>query len=115
MRSKPYFGGLKHANHTMGLWVNVTANSNLTVAGVVPSSTAIQLTKGWNLIGFPSFNSSYTVADLKSITGSSRIEGYDLLSGPYHLKEMGDLETLESGHGYWIWVDSDATWIVKSS
>jgi parallel beta-helix repeat protein len=115
VRSKPHLGEFRQLNHTMGLWVNVTASSNLTVAGVVPSNTSIQLTKGWNLVGFPSFNSSYTAADLKSSTGSSRIEGYSPLSSPYYLREVGDLDILEAGYGYWVWVDSDTTWIVKSS
>ncbi|MEE9115947.1 MAG: NosD domain-containing protein [Thermoplasmata archaeon] len=114
MTFKPYRGELKTINHTLSIWVNLTKASNLTIAGHVPHSAAIQLRPGWNLVGFPSFNSSYAVADLKSITGSSRIEGYDSLSSPYHLRELGNLETLEAGYGYWIWVDSDITWIVKS-
>ena len=52
-------------NHTMGLWVNVTKESNLTMAGMVPPRTTIHLHSGWNLVSFPSFNSSYTVYDLK--------------------------------------------------
>ncbi len=115
VRDKPFRGDLTHIDPTMAVWVNVTGSSNLTIAGIVPTSTPISLRTGWNLIGFPSFNSSYTVADLKSVTGSSRIEGYEPLSSPYYLRELGDLETLEAGLGYWIWVDFETTWVVKSS
>jgi parallel beta-helix repeat protein len=115
VRSKPHIGELSHVNHTMGLWVNVTATSNLTVAGVVPSETAIQLSMGWNLAGFPSFNTSHDISELKSIISSSRIEGYEPLSSPYYLRELGDLEILEAGYGYWICVNSETTWVVRSS
>jgi parallel beta-helix repeat protein len=113
--SKPYPGTLQLIDRPKGAWINVSGACNLTVAGIVPHNTSIQLISGWNLVGFPSFNSSYTAADLKSRTGSSRIEGYDPLSSPYYLRQVGDLEILEAGYGYWIWMDSDTTWIVKSS
>jgi hypothetical protein len=82
---------------------------------MVLSTTSIYLRAGRNLVGFPSFSSSYTVGDVKSSTGSSRIEGYDSLSSPYHVRVLGDMEIIEAGRGYWIWVDSDSTWVVKSS
>jgi parallel beta-helix repeat protein len=75
--SKPYAQSLEYLNHTMGIWVNVTQNSNLTVAGVVPTSTTIDLQAGWNLVGFPSFDDNFTVADLKATVGVERIEGFD--------------------------------------
>lgn len=114
-KSKPYFGDLNSVNRTIGFWINVTGSSNLTIAGMVPSRTSVHLDTGWNLVGFPSFNASFTATNLKSSTGSSRIEGFDSLSSPYYLRLLGDLETFEAGYGYWIWVDSETTWVVKSS
>ncbi len=105
MTFKPYKGELEEMNVTMGIWVNVTEQSNLTVAGIVPLSTAIQLRVGWNLIGFPSFNSTFTVSDLKSATSSSRVEGFYQSSSPYHLRVVEDTEVLQAGQGYWVWVD----------
>jgi hypothetical protein len=55
MKHKGYRRGLNNINHTMGLWVNVTQNSNLTVAGIVPARTTIELRTGWNIVSFPSF------------------------------------------------------------
>lgn len=101
-------------NHTMGLWVNVTDNSNLTVAGVVPAQTTIHLAAGWNLVSIPSFNSSYSVADLKLEIGASRVEGYDPLP-PYHLSVLADAEVLRAGYAYWVRVDADTDWIVEVS
>lgn len=69
MTFKPYKGILRTMNHRMGIWVNVTGESNLTVAGVIPPNTSIHLSAGWNLIGFPSFNSTYTVSNLNAVVG----------------------------------------------
>lgn len=114
MKFKSYRGQLKKVDHLMGLWVNVTDNSNLTVAGLVPWSTDIQLMSGWNLVGFPSFSTTYTVADLKAETGATRVEGYDPVSSPYFLREMTGSEVLQAGEGYWVYVLVDAIWTVRN-
>ncbi|MFQ6106667.1 MAG: SBBP repeat-containing protein [Thermoplasmata archaeon] len=114
MKYKEYRRGLYSIDHSIGLWINVTENSNLTVAGVVPAQTSIQLYEGWNLVGFPSFNSSYTINDLKLETGASRVEGYDSLP-PYYLRVLGDGEIPQAGEAYWVRVEADADWIVEVS
>ncbi|MCK4444529.1 MAG: hypothetical protein KAW09_08295, partial [Thermoplasmata archaeon] len=88
MKYKTYSRGLLNVNHTMGLWINVTEYSNLTIAGVVPSQTVIYLYEGWNLVSFPSFNTSYIVANLKVEVGATRVEGYDSIT-PYYLRLIG--------------------------
>jgi parallel beta-helix repeat protein len=113
-KSKPYGQSLEYLNHTMGIWVNVTQDSNLTVAGVVPTSTTIDLQAGWNLVGFPSFDDNYTVADLKAAVGVKRIEEFDGLAPPYFLRAMVDGDFLQAGFGYWIRVVSPAVWIVEN-
>ncbi|MCK4455900.1 MAG: right-handed parallel beta-helix repeat-containing protein, partial [Thermoplasmata archaeon] len=112
MKHKGYRRGLWNVNQTMGIWINVTQNSNLTVAGIVPAQTVIRLTAGWNLVSFPSFNTTYTVADLKAETGATRVEGYDP-APPYHLRVLGDGEMLQAGYGYWVEAQADADWIVE--
>jgi hypothetical protein len=114
MKSKGYRRGLWNINHTMGLWVNVTRDSNLTVAGIVPTQTKIPLHKGWNLGSFPSFSSSYTAYDLEMDTGAVRVEGYDPAL-PYHLRVLTDADVLQAGYGYWVKVDTDTDWIVRVS
>ncbi len=112
MTSKSYGKGLWNANHMMGLWVNVAGSSNLTVAGVVPAQTEIHLYNGWNLVSFPSFNTTYAVSDLIADTGTTRVEGYDPVS-PYCLKVLGPAEVLETGFAYWVKVDADTVWTVE--
>ncbi|MCK4458024.1 MAG: right-handed parallel beta-helix repeat-containing protein [Thermoplasmata archaeon] len=114
MKNKEYRRGLWNLNRTMGVWVNVTRASNLTVTGVVPVQTTIHLCEGWNLVSFPSFSTSYSVAALKVEIGVTRLEGYDS-SHPYHLRVLGDGEILQAGYGYWVKVESDADWIVEVS
>jgi len=114
MKDKTYSGGLSSLNHAMGIWVNVTEASNLTVAGIVPPQTTIQLRQGWNLVSFPSMNATCTVADLKAETGATRVEGYDP-APPYFLRVLGDAEVLQAGQGYWVRVEADTVWTVSFS
>lgn len=111
MRSKGY-GDLTDVNHTMGLWVNVTGASSLIVAGAVPAQTTIHLSAGWNLVSFPSFNSSYTVADLKAELPVERVEGFVASSPPHFLRVLQGSDVLLAGEGYWVKVSADATWVV---
>ncbi len=114
MKFKPYLGRLKTVNHLMGLWVNVTQDSNMTVAGLVPLSTNVQLLAGWNLVGFPSFNTTNTVGDLKSQTGATNVEGFDASSPPYFLKTLNNTDVLLAGQGYWIYVPVDVMWTISN-
>lgn len=116
MKDKTYSRGLSSVDHTMGLWINVTEASSLTVAGVVPSQTSIQLYHGWNLVSFPSFNISYTVADLKVEIGATRVEGMETMPPfpPSLLRVLGDGDLLQAGYGYWVKVEADTTWVVGS-
>jgi len=113
MKSKDYRGALRDIHEAMGVWVDVTRESNLTVAGVVPHETTIHLNQGWNLVGFPSFNTTYTVADLKAETGAVRVEGFDPLNPPYFLKVLADGDVLQAGQGYWVKASAATTWTVS--
>ncbi len=114
MTSKDYRRGLWNVYGSTGLWVNVTEDSNLTIAGIVPAQTTIHLYEGWNLVSFPSFNSSYAMYDLRMDTGALHVEGYDP-TPPYHLRVLGDADVLQAGYGYWVKVQADADWIVEVS
>ena len=113
MTFKSYRRGLWNIDHTIGLWVNVTGNSNLTVAGIVPAQTEIRLYEGWNLVSFPSFDTGLSVADLKIVTGAARVEGYDP-APPSFLRELTDGDSLQAGCGYWLKVEASISWIVDS-
>ena len=115
MPLKPYEGDFSTINHTMGVWIDVTEGSNLTVAGTVPLAITIQLKSGWNLVGFSPFASTYTVGDLKVDIGATRVEGFDPLAPPYFLKVLSDEEILQTSFGYWVYVENDTAWTVVNS
>jgi len=113
--SKPYNGELGLISHRNGFWTNITEKSNLTVAGIVPLSTLLQLKAGWNLVPFPSFRTTYTVSDLKDGTGATRTEGLDSSSPPYFLRILTPPEALQAGSGYWVRVENDRIWAIDSA
>lgn len=112
---KPYKGSLGQIDHTMGVWVNVTQVSNLTLAGIVPAQTTIHLRTGWNLVSFPSFSLAFLVTDLMAEVGATRVEGFDPASPPNFLRVLGDLQVLRTGWAYWVRVDFDVDWTVQVS
>jgi hypothetical protein len=109
VRSKSYGSGTINIDHIMGFWVNVNEDSNLTVAGIVPSTLNVTLTSGWNLIGFSSYGQNITVGVLKSLLTAVIIEGFEPSPAPYNLRRLQDSEVILVGHGYWIWVDSSGS------
>ena len=114
MTSKTYRRGLWNMNHTDGMWVNITGDCNLTVAGIVPAQTTIHLYRGWNLVSFPSFNTSYSASNLKTEIGATRVEGYDP-APPNFLRVLGGPDVLQAGFGYWVKVEAATDWIVEVS
>lgn len=112
MTSKPYKGELKTINNEMSVWVNVTESSNLTVAGIVPWTTSILMRPGWNLVGFPSFNSDYGVGEMKSVLSVLGVEGFESSSPPYFLRVLSDSDKLETGYGYWVYSVLSVIWDV---
>jgi parallel beta-helix repeat protein len=115
VKSKPYFGEFRYVDHTVGFWINVTGDSNLTVAGVVPETTQISLKSGWNLVSFPSFQQGYQVADLKADVSADRVERFYPFWPPYYLRALEDFETLMPGYGYWVHIPQDTIWIPSSN
>lgn len=111
--SRPYPRRLDNLSEMEGLWINVTLDSNLTIAGIVPLRTTIRLHTGWNLVGFPSFNPAYDVGRFKSETGARSVEGYDMII-PYHLKAQAEPDILSPGSGYWVYVDIETDWVVTN-
>jgi len=113
--SKPYKGDLRAISHRIGFWASITETSNLTVAGIVPLSTMLQLRVGWNLIPFPSFRTTYTVLDLMTGTGASKVEGLNPSAPPYFLKVLSHGNSLKSGSAYWVGMENNRIWTIDQS
>ncbi len=100
-------------NHKMGFWINITepGGVNLTVSGLIPSSTNINLYAGcWNLVGYPSLTNETVANALFGTTADAVIVGDT--SEPYHIKEVGPAYVMKPGEGYWIHVVADTVWVV---
>jgi parallel beta-helix repeat protein len=115
IKSKPYPGDLENVNHSVGVWIDVTEESNFTVAGVVPLTTTIHLHTGWNLVGFPSFQILYFARYLRAETNATRVEGVHPFLPPYFLRIVLDDDALMTGYGYWVEVENETTWTVADS
>ncbi len=107
------YGEINVLRNDVGYWVDVTASSSLTIAGTVPLTTEIQLRRGWNLVGFPSFDVDFTVGDLMSIN-MIEVEGFDSTASPYFLRQLADSEPLQAGHAYWVKAPSGGVWHVDN-
>jgi hypothetical protein len=98
---------------SMALWVDIEADGNLTLAGVIPQSSSVQLNAGWNLVSYPSFINR-TVGDALMGLNYDRVECFDP-SKPEYLRLMSDLEFMEPGKGYWIRLGSGGLWTLDNT
>ncbi|MEE9224492.1 MAG: hypothetical protein V3U51_07080, partial [Thermoplasmata archaeon] len=102
---------LTDVDKTMGIWIYITdASASIHITGNLTYVTEIPLEPGWNLIGYPSLDSTgLTVDDLLNdpTLGIDAVEGFDGLRSPYFLKDLGKLPGpiyLQPGKGYWVHV-----------
>jgi hypothetical protein len=107
---------LTTVNNTQGVWLYVTAvgDGKICIGGAgysKPVSTNIGLRTGWNLVGFPSDDTAYTVAMLKAacpiVTTVEQFDG----AQTYLTASMADSQNLGQGKAYWILVDADSIWL----
>lgn len=98
---------------TMGFWLYVTDTGTgfLTVNGRAPTVTTIVLHEGWNLVGYPSFCETMTVANALWGTGADHVEVFDA-SSPYLQSEVGPTYLMKPGEGYWVHVPVDSMWTI---
>jgi len=102
------FNDLATVDYTAALWIIITEDSNLTVAGIVPKKTNILLKAGWNLVGYPSFFKN-TISNALNSVPYERIESYADIQ-PDYLRILYDSDMMMYGGGYWIKVSADTKW-----
>ncbi|MBI5000018.1 MAG: hypothetical protein HZB92_00605 [Euryarchaeota archaeon] len=105
---------LSAVDNMMGVWIYVTTvgDGQICLGGAGYSnatSTVTQIKTGWNLVGFPSDDSAYTVAMLKADTGATIVEGW-VNTPPYYTTGLADPTPLAMGKAYWIYCPSDTSW-----
>ncbi len=107
------WGDLEILNRTMGLWVKTATSDYLTIAGLVPKTTLIQLEPGWNLVGYPTFDEKIVFMEL-GFTQYVGIEEYDPASQPYCLRAMDPFDMMSTGSAYWVQLKSAQIWMVAN-
>jgi hypothetical protein len=99
-------------NHKQGFWINITEpDVNLTVIGYILISTSVNLSAGWNLVGYPSLVEK-SISDALSGTGYDAVEGFNA-TAPYRISPLIGTYMMKPGEGYWVHVPFDTTWIIN--
>jgi hypothetical protein len=88
-----------------GYWINISEAATLTVSGSA-TSDSVDLSSGWNLVGYNSSTSETTADALASIEGKY-ICAWAYMDGNWSLYDpenpgFSDLLLMEPGYGYWI-------------
>ena len=106
----------------LGYWIEMTAADTLSLTGGHPLETTIDLYEGWNLVGYPSVTSKPVGTVLNEISGKySLVWQYKATDtadpwkafNPSVPTSLNDLNNMEPGYGYWIYMTEDATLIVE--
>jgi hypothetical protein len=106
----PVFNDLTDISNEMGFWLHTTENARFTTAGYIVN-TSINLTAGWNLVGYPTLNNTETVENALRDTGADAVMVCDPAE-PYRIKEVGPTYVMKPGEGYWVHVPADTVWVV---
>ncbi len=110
-KRKPYSDQFD-VDHRIAVWVEVTSDSYLTVAGLVPQQTIINLVVGWNFVGYPSFIDR-TVSDTLTVHYQTT-ETFDPMDPPWYLQRLADGDFMTAGEGYWIHVSEAFDWVLTN-
>ena len=98
---------LSDLQNTQGVYINATGTALLVPGGEEPldSNNDIMLYPGWNMVGFPSTQSSMLASTALSGVSFSVVERYDPSSGSMvALDPLTD--SMVRGQGYWLYLDS---------
>jgi DNA-binding beta-propeller fold protein YncE len=109
----PGFSDLTTMEAGKGYWINMFESATLTISGSTPLNS-VEISSGWNLVGYNSSTAQDIADALESIDGNyisvwAYIDGGWLVYDPEN-PGVSDLLTMEPGYGYWINVREECTW-----
>lgn len=95
-----HYNNLHSWDHTMGIWIRVTADVVLTIEGTQPGNTSITLRPGWNMVGMPS-----STAGNHGLPSEVTLIGYFDATQGYNVAYDSDPSTFEflPRQGYWLY------------
>ena len=114
----PGFSDLTTMEVGRGYWINMSEFANLPVLGIAPSNS-LDLSSGWNLVGYNSSTSQAVADELASIEGKY-ISVWAYMDGDWKVYDpanpgFSDLNTMEPGYGYWIYARETCEWEIPAT
>jgi len=107
------FGGLSEMTVDYGYWIYMIAPDVLELSGTVPASTTINLSLGWNLVGYPS-DTTRNLTDVLSQINYSVV--YAWINGDWKKSTVpvlfGGLDDMNPGYGYWIYANGAGRYVI---
>lgn len=107
------YQGFESLSVSQGIWIKTSQYGVMTITGRVPSTTAIDLSPGWNLVGYPSFIERNVATSMSGIQ-YERIESFEFASEPYYLEPLQSDNIMFPGRGYWVKVTVSCVWEVEN-
>jgi hypothetical protein len=108
---------LQDLDNKMGFYIHITDSdgADLVIEGPGPiSPQSILLQLGWNLVGYPSETARLRGDALNNLTFGDEIDSILYLNNVTKAYiNIGDLDEMEPGKGYWIHATSECEWIVN--
>jgi parallel beta-helix repeat protein len=111
-----YLNDLKEINNTDGIFIHITnENGALLVINRLQlvANQFITLSKGWNLVGYPSNTNLNRIQGLNNLEFGrdlNAIQWFDASTKSWHF--MGENDSFEVGRGYWIHSKVNTNWEV---
>ncbi len=107
-----HFNNVDSWDHTIAVWIRMTSNDILSVEGIEPVETIINLDPGWNMVGVPlSWD-----ADLELPLEVDLIAHFDA-NKDNNIGYIEDIDILEfvAGEGYWLYngADHHVEWTIE--
>lgn len=103
--------GLSNFDIYSGFWIDrtgLTSNCTITIEGILPQSTTINITSGWTLVGFPSL-ASKSISSFINSSLYTRI--WEFNDQSWKSTDTG-LISMTPGKGYWINAMDNGSYIV---
>ncbi|MFH2028120.1 MAG: right-handed parallel beta-helix repeat-containing protein, partial [Nanoarchaeota archaeon] len=103
-----------------GLWIKSNLNIILIIDGNEIKNLTFNLTKGWNLISYPTTETKNISQLFENVTDEfTRILSYSdnnwLSYIPSRPESLNMLKQMQPGYGYWIYVKNDTTWLFNNT
>lgn len=107
------YNDMPSLTESMALWIHMKESAKLNLSGSIPSTTDIQLVRGWNFVGYPSLYDKELSSALNN-PNIKKVEAFDPTALPTFLKQLTSGDLMLTGFGYWVYAKRVTTWTVSN-